>query len=88
METSPISEWLSDEHLTAKEVRILVYFMRVGPVVVPREVLIREIWGSRPPQSERSVDAAISKLRRKLNRKKVRLVTVYGGGYRWFPIAN
>ena len=73
-----------DFKLTPLEVQLIYFFSSHPDEVISRERLIATVWRSRPHTTERIVDVAVSKLRRKLDRKKVRLITVYGDGYRWF----
>lgn len=76
------------QHLTPLEVQLIHYFSNQPDRVISREQLIADVWRSRPAATDRIVDVAISKLRRKLDRKRVRLITVYGSGYRWLPAGS
>jgi DNA-binding response OmpR family regulator len=75
----------SGQTLTPLEVKLMHFFSQNPNRVVPRLELIDQVWRKKAQMTERVVDVAVSKLRRKLDRKKIRLITVYGRGYRWLP---
>lgn len=79
--------FVSDQitQFTPLEVQLIHYFNLHPNEVISREKLIAEVWRSSGQTTERVVDVAISKLRRKLDRGTGRLITVYGAGYRWLP---
>ena len=53
-------------HLTAKEYDLLRVLVREAGSVVPREHLMRDVWGSDPAGSTKTLDMHVSWLRRKL----------------------
>jgi DNA-binding response OmpR family regulator len=53
-------------HLTAKEFDLLKALIREAGSVVSREALMREVWGSDPSGSTKTLDMHVSWLRRKL----------------------
>jgi DNA-binding response OmpR family regulator len=55
-----------EQHLTPLEVHLIHYFSSRPDRVISREQLITDVWRCRPAATERIVDVAISKLRRKL----------------------
>ncbi len=80
---------LSSENLrlTPLEVQLIHYLSNHPNEVISRKRLIVQVWRDKPHTTERIVDVAVSKLRRKLDSRKIRLITVYGNGYRWTPLA-
>lgn len=73
--------WLTTLELTPLEVQLVHFLSQQGDRVVSRSELIERVWRNKPTATERVVDVAMSKLRRKLNPQKIRLVTIYGSGY-------
>ncbi|GAA4421687.1 response regulator transcription factor [Georgenia halophila] len=73
-------------HLTAKEFDLLRVLVRDGGSVVSRETLMREVWGTDPTGSTKTLDMHVSWLRRKLgddaNDPKY-ITTVRGMGFRF-----
>ena len=72
-------------HLTAKEFDLLRVLVAAAATVVARETLMREVWGSDPSGSTKTLDMHVSWLRRKLgdNPQNPRYIeTVRGVGYR------
>ena len=73
--------------LTPTELRLLVLFMREPGRTFTREVIIDQVFGYDFDGFDRTVDAHVSNLRRKLNGtasgKRPYVHTVYGVGYRF-----
>jgi len=73
-------------HLTAKEFDLLrLLYTREGQVV-PREELLREVWGGDFWGDEKTLDVHIRRLREKLEEDPsdpARIVTVWGVGFRF-----
>ncbi|MHB1064705.1 MAG: response regulator transcription factor [Georgenia sp.] len=73
-------------HLTAKEFELLRVLVRDAGSVVGREILMREVWGTDPTGSTKTLDMHVSWLRRKLgddaNDPKY-ITTVRGMGFRF-----
>ncbi len=69
--------------LTRKEFDLLTALVRKSGRVVSRENLIDEVWGPEVHLTERSVDAHIKQLRRKLGTARDTVQTVRGVGYRF-----
>lgn len=69
--------------LTAREFRLLELLARSTPRVVPRHLIMEEIWGFNSEVSENNLEAFVSQLRAKIdagsNRRLIR--TVRGIGY-------
>ena len=73
-------------YLTAREFQLLRYFVERAGTTVPRDELLRSIWGYEADTLTRTVDTHVKSLRQKLeeNPKKPELiVTVSGVGYRF-----
>ncbi len=73
-------------HLTAKEFDLLRVLVAAAGTVVARETLMREVWGSDPNGSTKTLDMHVSWLRRKLgdDANAPRYVsTVRGMGFRF-----
>ncbi|MBX2799478.1 MAG: winged helix-turn-helix domain-containing protein [Myxococcales bacterium] len=71
--------------LSVLEVSFLGTLLEAEGRPVPRDVLLREVWGYRSTSRSRSVDHAVKRLRRKLERDPRRpehLLTVHQVGYR------
>lgn len=72
--------------LTAKEFDLLRVFVREAGHVVERDVLMREVWGSDPTGSTKTLDMHVSWLRRKLGDDAADphyITTVRGMGFRF-----
>ncbi len=73
-------------HLTAKEFDLLRVLVREAGTVVSREQLMREVWGSDPNGSTKTLDMHVSWLRRKLGddaNSPRYIATVRGMGFRF-----
>ena len=73
-------------HLTAKEFELLRVLVREAGSVVPREGLMRDVWGSDPAGSTKTLDMHVSWLRRKLGDDATSpryITTVRGMGFRF-----
>ncbi|GAA1632686.1 response regulator transcription factor [Leucobacter chromiireducens] len=68
--------------LTPKEFDILAMLVRYPGVAVPRDRMIREVWGSEWSGYSRALEVHVGSLRRKLGRDSV-IATVRGVGYRF-----
>jgi DNA-binding response OmpR family regulator len=71
--------------LTAVELAILAALMRARGRVLSREALIQQAFGDSYEAFDRTIDAHVMKLRKKIEpdrRNPVHLLTVYGTGYR------
>jgi two-component system phosphate regulon response regulator PhoB len=69
--------------LTQRELSLLESLARAGGRVLSRTELIRDAWGNPSGLLERSVDAHIKSLRRKLGSARDSVETVRGLGYRF-----
>lgn len=73
-ETAPVD-------LTPKEFDIVAVLARYPGVVVPRDRIIREVWGTDWSGFSRSLEVHVGSIRRKLDRPEL-IATVRGVGYR------
>ncbi|HET9958702.1 MAG TPA: helix-turn-helix domain-containing protein [Polyangiaceae bacterium] len=66
--------------LTGKEKALLEYFEKHPNEVLPRALLLQEVWGTVYTGGPRTVDVHVCRLRAKL-RDRVALITLRGRGY-------
>jgi DNA-binding response OmpR family regulator len=74
-----------DLHLTQREIEVLHYLASRKDRVVPRDDILRAVWGFIDPPTTRSVDHAIARLRKKIEPDPHTprfLHTAFGDGYR------
>lgn len=72
--------------LTAREFRLLHYFVEHTETTLSREELLREVWGHSAGTFTRTVDMHVASLRQKLEptpQKPTMIITVPGFGYRF-----
>jgi two-component system alkaline phosphatase synthesis response regulator PhoP len=72
--------------LSAKEYRLLCYFLEREGAMISREELLERVWGYDPATTSRTVDVHVAGLRRKLERNPHRpshFLTVHGLGYKF-----
>lgn len=78
-------------HLTAKEFDLLRVLVREAGNVVGRDALMREVWGTDPSGSTKTLDMHVSWLRRKLGddaNDPTYITTVRGMGFRFETSQN
>jgi DNA-binding response OmpR family regulator len=73
--------------LTEKETAILRFLYRAGQTVIPREVLLREVWGYNSNVTTHTLETHIYRLRQKIERDpaKAQLLVTASGGYKLIP---
>ncbi|RIL12488.1 MAG: DNA-binding response regulator [Proteobacteria bacterium] len=72
------------EFLAQRDIQLLKHLIEVSPRVVGREEILSAVWQEHEPQSGRSVDNAIVRLRQALSRAKEQHIrSVRGVGYQW-----
>ncbi|MFN4090095.1 MAG: response regulator transcription factor [Alphaproteobacteria bacterium] len=73
--------------LTEKESAILKYLYRAGRRVVPRETLLREVWGYHPDMTTHTLETHVYRLRQKIERDPARaeILVTEQGGYKLLP---
>jgi two-component system phosphate regulon response regulator PhoB len=69
-------------HVSAIEMRLLVYLIEHRGRVRSREDLLEDVWGYKPGVSTRTVDTHVKRLRDKLGSAGALIETVRGTGYR------
>jgi two-component system, OmpR family, phosphate regulon response regulator PhoB len=69
-------------HVSAIEMRLLVYLIEHRGRVRSREDLLEDVWGYKPGVSTRTVDTHVKRLRDKLGSAGELIETVRGTGYR------
>ena len=81
----------SEIHVSAIEMRLLVYLIEHRGRVRSREDLLEDVWGYKPGVSTRTVDTHVKRLRDKLGSAGGLIETVRGTGYRLadsFPVLS
>jgi DNA-binding response OmpR family regulator len=88
----PASKLLLDEQdkkirLTEKETNILKYLYRAGSAVVPRDILLHEVWGYNAGVTTHTLETHIYRLRQKIepDPANARILVTEPGGYRLVP---
>jgi len=72
--------------LTQTEYLILELLLRRAPAIVDRKAIAEHAWADETdPLGSNAIDVQMSRLRAKLPRAGVRIVTVRGTGYRLEP---
>ena len=73
--------------LTEKETAILAFLHRTRQRAVPRQELLREVWGYNPAVTTHTLETHVYRLRRKIEEipAKARLLITEPGGYRLAP---
>lgn len=77
--------------LTTAEFRLLETFVKSPGRVFSRDDLIERAFGESYEGADRTVDAHIKNLRRKIEEdraKPERIVTVFGAGYKYIPSSD
>jgi two-component system phosphate regulon response regulator PhoB len=69
-------------HMSAMEMRLLIYLVEHRGRVRSREDLLEDVWGYKPGVSTRTVDTHVKRLRDKLGDAGTLVETVRGMGYR------
>jgi two-component system, OmpR family, phosphate regulon response regulator PhoB len=69
-------------HMSAMEMRLLIYLVEHRGRVRSREDLLEDVWGYKPGVSTRTVDTHVKRLRDKLGAAGSLVETVRGMGYR------
>lgn len=80
--------WLGEQELqlTPKEFELLAYLMRNRGLVLPRDQLLRDVWGGRVPARSQTLDVHIRWLRQKVEpdpNRPIYIQTVRMIGYRF-----
>lgn len=73
--------------LTAKEYELLLYFAENSGVALPREKILKDVWGYKYTEDDRTVDWQIKLLRKKIKEYRRYIITLRGVGYK-FEVEN
>ncbi|MFP4456711.1 MAG: response regulator transcription factor [Clostridia bacterium] len=65
------------------EIKLLYYFILNRNITLPRDQILRRIWGDDYDGDIRAVDTRIKRMREKLECADISITTVRGIGYRW-----
>ncbi len=73
--------------LTEKETSILRYLYRAGQRVVPRDVLLQEVWGYNAAVTTHTLETHVYRLRQKIEQDpgQARILVTDAGGYKLVP---
>ena len=73
--------------LTEKETNILKYLYRANDAVVPRDILLHEVWGYNAGVTTHTLETHIYRLRQKIEKDpaNAQLLITEGGGYKLVP---
>jgi DNA-binding response OmpR family regulator len=72
--------------LTRKEYDLLALLVQHAGEIVPRDVLLLQVWGYSPAIRTRTLDVHVRRLRKKLGSYADRYIeTIFGIGYRFQP---
>lgn len=69
-------------NFTSLEFRIFTFLSKNKNKVISREEIINHIWGGRVYITDRTVDAHIAHIRKKIQPSRVKIETVFGTGYK------
>lgn len=67
---------------TSLEFRIFTFLSKNRDKVISRDEIINHIWGGRVHITDRTVDAHIAHIRKKIVASRVKIETVFGSGYK------
>jgi DNA-binding response OmpR family regulator len=67
---------------TSLEFRIFTFLSKNRDKVISRDEIINHIWGGRVHITDRTVDAHIAHIRKKITASRVKIETVFGSGYK------
>jgi DNA-binding response OmpR family regulator len=71
--------------LTRKEYGLLALLVQHAGEIIPRAILLMQIWGYAPKTRTRTLDVHIGRLRKKLGHEGRRIETIFGKGYSFCP---
>jgi DNA-binding response OmpR family regulator len=82
-----VTEKGSKVRLTEKETSILRYLYRAGQRVVPRDVLLQEVWGYNAAVTTHTLETHVYRLRQKIEKDpgQARILVTDAGGYKLVP---
>ncbi len=68
--------------VTPQEYKVLEHFIKNKEILLTRENILEDVFKGREELSDRNVDTHISNLRKKIATSGVKIVTIYGQGYK------
>lgn len=74
-------------NFTSLEFRIFTFLSKNRDKVISRDEIINHIWGGRVHITDRTVDAHIAHIRKKIAPSRVKIETVFGSGYKLITIS-
>ena len=74
--------------LTRQEYRLLAMLVQHSGEIVPREILLTQVFGYAAEARTRTLDNHIRRLRKKLGSEGRRIETIVGKGHRFLPLYN
>jgi DNA-binding response OmpR family regulator len=82
-----ITEKGSKVRLTEKETSILRYLYRAGQRVVPRDILLQEVWGYNAAVTTHTLETHVYRLRQKIEKDpgQAKILVTDAGGYKLVP---
>lgn len=75
-------------NFTSLEFRIFTLLSKHKNKIISREEIISHIWGDRVYVADRTVDAHIAHIRKKIQPSRVKIETVFGTGYKLIAFAT
>lgn len=75
-------------NFTSLEFRIFTFLSKNKNKVISRDEIINHIWGGRVYITDRTVDAHIAHIRKKIQSSRVKIETVFGTGYKLTAFAT
>jgi len=69
-------------NFTSLEFRIFTFLSKHRDKVISRDEIINHIWGGKIYVTDRTVDAHIAHIRKKISPSRVKIETVFGSGYK------
>lgn len=72
---------------TSLEFRIFTFLSKNRDKIISRDEIINHIWGGRVHVTDRTVDAHIAHIRKKIAPSRVKIETVFGSGYKLIALA-
>jgi DNA-binding response OmpR family regulator len=69
-------------NFTSLEFRIFTFLSKNRDKIISRDEIINHIWGGRVHVTDRTVDAHIAHIRKKISPSRVKIETVFGSGYK------
>lgn len=75
-------------NFTSLEFRIFTFLSKHRNQIISRDEIINHIWGGRVHVTDRTVDAHIAHIRKKISPSKVKIETIFGSGYKMLALKS